>query len=270
MNVTSRAGWRRLLALLALAAMGCSSGLMPSSSARDAEIEALKRQVLEQQKRATVSEVEAGRLKREITRLRAELEAARRATAAGGATLPGQADSDPAPEEEAMTQDLPVIEVSELEDVTPASPPPPAARSVTPPVEPREADPAPPEPPPEAQVLYDEGYTLFHQGRYAEAETRFRRYVEQYPHSDLADNAMFWIGECRYARGDFSSALGSFSDTVERYPDGNKVSDALLKAGKCLEALGETEQARSTYEEVVRRYPGSAAAALARDLLAAL
>ena len=268
MKAADRGRWQRWLGLLALVAAGCSGNLL-SSSSRDAEIAELKRQVLEQKKRATVSEVEAARLRREVARLEDELEEARNAAvAASAAPRPSPV---PPSGSEPVIEDLPRIEVTDLEDEPVAPPPrpaPPAAPPVAPPVAAPDASSA--ESPPEAQILYDEGYTLFNQGRYAEAEARFRRYQEQYPASGLADNALFCIGESRYARGDFSSALDAFSKTVERYPDGNKIGDALLKAGKCLEALGEVGQARSTYEEVVRRYPGSAAAALARDRLAAL
>ena len=119
-----------------------------------------------------------------------------------------------------------------------------------------------------ARRLYDESYTLFHEKRYLESEEGFERFLDLYPNVDLADNAQFWIGECRYARGEYDEALEAFMATVGRFPDGNKVADALYKAGRCLEALDDSERAAATYEEVGRRFPSSAAATAARERLA--
>jgi tol-pal system protein YbgF len=120
------------------------------------------------------------------------------------------------------------------------------------------------------QALYDRGYTLFHQGRYVDAEASFQRYLQANPANELSDNAEYWIGECRYSRGDLRGALAAFRETVERYPDGNKVPDALLKAGQSLEGMGDVEGARVTYKEVIRRFAGSAAAVVAEERQAKL
>ena len=140
---------------------------------------------------------------------------------------------------------------------------------------PAESTPQPPPPAAEtnavdAQALYDQGYALFHQKRYADAETRFRRFLDLYPRHPLADNAQFWIGESRYARGDFASALAAFSATVEQYPDGNKVADAMLQAGKCLESMGQDAEAIATYEAIAERFPDTVVASTAAARLAAL
>ncbi len=235
---------------------------MGSPETRPGEVEELKQRIVELQRRATVAEIEGARLKRELVRLEAELEESKQAGAE-----PEGALNEAAPMTSSAIGLDQEIEESDLEE-----PPVVAALAVadgpaTPELETSVIEPATAIPSAQAQALYDDGYSLFHQMRYADAEERFSRYVELHPRTDLADNALFWIGESRYARGDFGSALEAFSDTVERYPQGNKVSDALLKAGRCLESLGDNAQARGTYEEVVRRYPSSAAAAQARDRL---
>ncbi len=125
-------------------------------------------------------------------------------------------------------------------------------------------------PQPATQALYDRGYTLYHQGHYADAEASFQRFLEGNPTSELADNAQYWIGECRYARDDLRGALDAFRRTVESFPQGNKVADALLKAGQCLEGLGQKDDARASYREVAKRFPGSAAGAVAEERLAKL
>jgi tol-pal system protein YbgF len=165
-------------------------------------------------------------------------------------------------------------------------PPSPAPPSRRPPVAPAPAPPAtvqppsPPSPPavegkrepvtPAVQVLYDRGYTLYHQKHYVDAEASFQRFLQAEPNSELADNAQYWIGECRYSRGDMRGALAAFRETVARYPTGNKTPDALLKAGMSLESLGDKEGARNTYQEVLKRFPGTAVSAVAEERLAKL
>jgi tol-pal system protein YbgF len=153
------------------------------------------------------------------------------------------------------------------EPAVPVAPPPAAAPEPALPA----GEPVSPEGlSPANQALYDRGYTLFHQGHFVDAESSFQRFLQANPKSELADNAQYWIGECRYSRNDVKGALAAFREVVERFPKGNKVPDAMLKEGQCLEAMGDVEGARVTYREVNRRFPGSAAAAVAEERRAKL
>ncbi len=264
-----------------LLVLGCAGGLGRSPDPGGEEMAKLRRQIVELQRQARVDEVEIARLKEEIAALEERLARGRGAPASEAV-----ADTVAPPPEDLEAEGsigLDPIEETELEesDAPPVAAPPPAEPppAELPPAEPPPAEPPPAEPPPaeppapateEALSLYDEGYTLFHQKRYGEAEQRFRRYLKLYPETELADNAQFWIGESHYARGAFAAALEAFTATVERYPRGNKVADALLKAGKCLEELGRQEEARQTYHEITDRFPSSSAAAAARERLEAL
>jgi len=139
--------------------------------------------------------------------------------------------------------------------------PPPAVQAPASPVLEGKREPVTPA----VQALYDRGYTLYHQKHYVDAEASFQRFLQAEPNSELADNAQYWIGECRYSRGDMRGALAAFRETVARYPAGNKTADALLKEGMSLESLGDKEAARNTYQEVLKRYPGTAVAAVAEE-----
>ena len=141
----------------------------------------------------------------------------------------------------------------------------PAPRT-TPPSAPATADPNEGAPVPrDAQGVYDEAYTLFHQGRYEEAEARFEEFLAQSPKSELSDNAQYWIGACRSERKDYQGALAAFRRTVELYPDANKVPDALYKIGECLERLDQPDQALEVYDELVKRFPDTAAGTLGAE-----
>ena len=279
------AGWA-LAAVLCGALGGCAgstTALSPSSAReRAAEIEQLQQRVLELQRRLSVAEVELDRLRREVGRLESGEPAGRRAPG----NRPGRSGGDRRSAEAGERVAPSTFEVEELEDDVPSPPASPPA-AVEEPIAAERPDPAnaavePPAPSPpadgtaaaeiteEAQELYDRGYTLFHQGRYLDAEATFQRFLQRHRGTELADNAQYWIGEARFARGDLDGALAAFRETASRFPEGNKVPDALLKAGEVEAARGNGEQARTIYLGVIERFPGTAAAAVAEDRLAAL
>ncbi|HEX2252958.1 MAG TPA: tol-pal system protein YbgF [Thermoanaerobaculia bacterium] len=294
---------RRRLAVAGLAlalplAGACSSAVMPAraSDAADLrqEVEEVKNRLVEMERQARVQQLAIQELEAQVVALggRPRTSAvARPDTTArpGTASRPGTtAERAPArrvlPPREERIEPIPDpgrgLDVSDVEvsDVPVARPeprpsqPPPAQTSRPQPT----AQPAPPAAvaeapiPPAGQALYDRGYTLYHQGVYLDAEASFQRFLQAHGDTDLADNAQYWIGEARYARGDYRGALAAFRETVSRFPGGNKVPDALLKAGQSLEQLADPEGARDTYRALVQQHPASAAAAVAEERLARL
>lgn len=255
------------LILSALGAVGNGAAFAASSRDSEAEIERLRSRVVELEREATVGRVETTRLRAELTRLETEIDELHqqleRAKPCGSETVTEPEPTGPLIEtgptiEETAIEEEPLVGTTVAEPLAPTGTPP------APVAEPSTGESGPP------QTLYDEAYTLFHQKLYDEAERRFERFLSLYPTSDLADNALFWIGECRYAQGELQAALEAFTRTVERYPEGNKIPDAMLKAGKCFEALGDLDAARETYEEIRRRFPATGAATLASERLQAL
>lgn len=235
----------RVLLILALLAPGCSSlGVGSSREPSGADLRDL-------QAASTRHEIEIERLRREVARLTLELEQFRRLAKAPAAATPS-----PTP---ASRPAAPTIEASDLEP--PPSPPTPAPAAPTP-----EADQAVPVALPEAaQAVYDQGYSLYHQNRYLEAETSFQRFLQAWGDSELADNALFWIGASRLARGEADTALAAFREVTTRYPEGNKVPDALLKIAEISERAGDSEGAATAYRQILTFHPDSAAATIARD-----
>jgi tol-pal system protein YbgF len=258
-----------LLAALGLLPLyGCAS-LTGDPSA--AEIAELKQRLNEERRNATVGEIEVARLRDELATAKAALRRAEEELA--------RRRSDDTLRAEAPIRASRPIDQAELEDPVPAAPPvpPPTAVPSRPSTLAEEVGAAGEAAPgasgavgEDPQVLYDRGYTLFHQKSYDLAEASFRTFLARFPDSELADNALFWIGESHYAKGDYEAALAVFAETVARFPQGNKVSDALLKAGRSLEQLGRVDEAASTYREVQERFPGSVAAAGAKERLDAL
>lgn len=114
---------------------------------------------------------------------------------------------------------------------------------------------------------YQAALELLKQGRYAQAEAAFQGFLANYPQSDLADNAQYWLGEAHYVNREFEKALAAFQAVLDQYPDSRKLPDAMLKVGFCQHELKRLDEAQATLQQVVERFPDTTAARLAQQRL---
>ena len=117
---------------------------------------------------------------------------------------------------------------------------------------------------------YRAAFELLRQARYDEAAAAFAAMLQQYPDSNLAANAHYWLGESRYVTRQFEAAITEFNAVVEQFPDSNKLPDALLKIGYCFYELGLWDNSRVALDLVMQRFPGHQAAGQAEKRLARL
>jgi len=101
---------------------------------------------------------------------------------------------------------------------------------------------------------------LFGKGRMADARAALQQVFDADPSGELADNALYWIGETYYAASDFTNAMRAYERVTKEYPEQNKAPDAMFKIGLTFEKTGDLGMARKTFDEVIRRYPYSTAA----------
>ncbi len=52
----------------------------------------------------------------------------------------------------------------------------------------------------------------------------FRQFIRSFPDSGLADNSLYWIGECHYAKKKYQDAINTFNELLAKYKDGDKVA----------------------------------------------
>lgn len=114
---------------------------------------------------------------------------------------------------------------------------------------------------------YRKALTFYGQNRVEEARTLFLQILEADPSGDLADNALYWLGETHFAKADYSGAMNYYRKIVSEYPQQNKAPDAMLKIGLAYARLGDLALARTTFQKLVETYPYSTPAASARDEL---
>jgi len=119
----------------------------------------------------------------------------------------------------------------------------------------------------DAMNLYRTSMAHLRGDRYQEAIVGFTNFVERYPTHGYADNAIYWMGECYYARGLWMKSLETFQQVIQSYPLGNKAPDSMLKAGLCHLKLRNHRQGREVLEQVVQFYPSNPVARIARERL---
>ena len=122
-------------------------------------------------------------------------------------------------------------------------------------------------PPPELKELYDQAYHDLTRGNYELAKSGFAEYLRLYADTELADNALYWMGEADYVQHNYTEALEKFQQVSEKYPEGNKVPSAIFKVGLCQVALKLIDEAKQTFSTLIRDYPATPEAAQAEARL---
>jgi tol-pal system protein YbgF len=107
-------------------------------------------------------------------------------------------------------------------------------------------------------------------GNYQGAIAAFQNFIAQYPRSQLAPRAQYWIGDSYYNLRDYKSAIASQQKLIATYPDSSTIPDALLNIASCQLELGDAVGGKRTMDGLVTRYPTTEAAEKARRRLATL
>jgi len=114
---------------------------------------------------------------------------------------------------------------------------------------------------------YQAAFELLKEQRYEPAATAFGQFLVEFPDSELADNAQYWLAESHYVTQKFTTALREFQVVIDRFPGSRKVPDALLKIGYCNYELKRWDAARTALARVQAEFPETTAARLAGQRL---
>lgn len=117
---------------------------------------------------------------------------------------------------------------------------------------------------------YERILNIFKAGNLEEARRGFSTFLTEYPNSDLAPNARYWLGESHYGKKDYKQAIDSYDRVEIDYPQSEKVPAAILKKGYAYLALKDKKRASSAFRQVVTLYPKSPEAGKATEKLSQL
>ncbi len=115
--------------------------------------------------------------------------------------------------------------------------------------------------------LYEKARNLLLENNFSKAAVLFTEFINHHPQNSLADNCVYWLGECHYSRGDYKNAILVFKDLEIKYPKSEKVPDAILKLGYSYLSLDDFNRAHHFLKQVLKRYPFSPAAEKAQKKL---
>lgn len=109
---------------------------------------------------------------------------------------------------------------------------------------------------PEAKKSYEAALGLVNSKQYDRALEALAAFLVRWPDHPYAENAMYWRGECYFARGEYLRAAEQFEAVLARF-NGNKAPDALLKIGICHDRLGSSDRAKEYWDRLRRDYSRS-------------
>ncbi len=115
--------------------------------------------------------------------------------------------------------------------------------------------------------VYERVLNKFKAGDLEGARQGFAAFLAEYPNSELAPNARFWLGETYYGKKDFKRAIEAYDHVQLDYPNSEKVPAALLKKGYAYLALKDRKRASTTLRQVIELYPRTPEAGKALDKL---
>lgn len=113
-------------------------------------------------------------------------------------------------------------------------------------------------------VSYEAAYAMLRNQDYPGAEIAFSQFIKAHPDHALVPNAMYWLGETHYVRGDFQKAAFVFAESYQKYPKGAKAPDNLLKLGMALAGMGKVQDACVALGQLKKEYPAGSVPVLTR------
>jgi len=111
-----------------------------------------------------------------------------------------------------------------------------------------------------ARALLQAAGLLFQDGKYAEAQTQFQRFLREYPDSTFAYEALFGIAASLEAQGKTDDAAKAYGDLAARNPNAPVSPRAKFAQGRILESQGKLQEARDIYESLARSEQGGTTA----------
>lgn len=115
--------------------------------------------------------------------------------------------------------------------------------------------------------LFRAAYRIYMEGDYPTAIVGFQKYLEEYPNTQLAGSAQYWIAESFVKLEEYETALQEYDLLITKYPRDDKVPDAYYGKGVALVKLGKIEDAKSLFTYVIERFPRTVAAKKAGERL---
>ena len=107
------------------------------------------------------------------------------------------------------------------------------------------------------RALLQGAAALFTSGNYADAQTQFQKFLDDYPDNFLAPQAAFGVAASLDAQGKTDLAIGAYQRAAGQVTDANVVASAKYALARIAEAQGKLAEAARLYEDVARSFQNS-------------
>jgi len=108
------------------------------------------------------------------------------------------------------------------------------------------------------QSLLDTGYNYYNQQEYNIAINNFQQLIDEYPDSEYADDAQYYIAWSNYYLTLYEQAIIEFEKVTENYPYSEYVDDSQYYINYCAEKkLGNYVKSLLGYYDFLKIYPDS-------------
>jgi len=122
----------------------------------------------------------------------------------------------------------------------------------------------------EPDRVYSATYNDYLMGNYSLAVSGFQDFLANFPDSEYADNAAYYLGDSYLKQGRHELAIQAFDQVINLYPKGDKTPVAYYKKALALEEQQRLDQAIDTLKKLVKLHSTSPEAELAKQQLAKL
>ena len=113
----------------------------------------------------------------------------------------------------------------------------------------------------EALIVYGDAANFQNKGEFALAAEEWNAFIERFPNDPLAAKAQHYAGVCQLQLKQFDKAAEAFAKVLQNYPDSDLGQEAYLNRGWCQYSLagqgteGMYAKAAATFTEMVSKFP---------------
>ena len=115
-----------------------------------------------------------------------------------------------------------------------------------------------------SRARFTAAMNLLAKARYDDARAAFRAFADANPQSDLASQAVYWVGDIAYVQKDYDNATRAFAEVIKKYPTSVRAPDSMLKLGQALIAGGQKKEGCTALAALPAKYPKAAKGLLAQ------
>lgn len=107
------------------------------------------------------------------------------------------------------------------------------------------------------RALLEGAATLFTTGKFAEAQTQFKKFLDTYPDSNLTPSALLGAAASLDAQDKTNLAISAYERAAGQTANSSVAASAKFSIARIYAAQGKTAEAARLYETVARTFPNS-------------